>query len=71
MHEDPLPPGITTVELLYLPSDSPELNADELRNCDRKQRVTTAAPEQAKPALTRTAEPSLRSIQKQTQRFRS
>ena len=59
------------IEVFYLPSDSPELNPDELLNCDLKQRVTTATPAQAKPALTRTPEQSLRSIEKQLQSIQS
>jgi len=59
------------IEVFYLPSYSPELNPDELLNSDLKQRVTTAAPARTKRALTRTAERSLRSIQKQPQRIQS
>ncbi len=59
------------IEVVYLPSDSPELNPDELHNCDLRQRVTTAAPARTKPALTRTPEQSLRSIEKQLQSIQS
>jgi hypothetical protein len=44
------------------------LNPDELLNADLKQRVTSAALDRNKIALTRTAIGALRSIQKQPQR---
>lgn len=56
------------IAVFYLPSYSPELNADELLNADLKHRVTKAAPARTKLALTRTAVGALRSIQKQPQR---
>lgn len=52
------------IQILYLPSYSPELNPDELLNADLKQCVT-------KIALTRTAIGALRSIQKQLERVES
>jgi len=59
------------IEVFYLPSYSPELNPDELLNADLKQRVTSAALDRNKIALTRTAIGALRSIQKQPQRVES
>jgi len=38
------------IEVLYLPSYSPELNPDDLLNSDLKQRVTTVAPARTKRA---------------------
>jgi transposase len=59
------------IEVLYLPSYSPELNPDELLNSDLKQRITTAAPVRNKSGLSRTAVGALRSIQKQPQRVQN
>jgi transposase len=43
------------IEICYLPSDSPELNPDELLNADLKQRVTPAAPARTRSGLTQSA----------------
>ena len=59
------------IAVFYLPSDSPELNPDEVLNADLKQRLTKAAPARNKLALTRTAVGALRSIQKQPERVES
>jgi transposase len=59
------------IEVIYLPSYSPELNLDELLNADLKQRVTTVAPARIGEALARTAVRTLRSIQKQPRRVQN
>ncbi|MGC9159284.1 MAG: IS630 family transposase [Terracidiphilus sp.] len=60
-----------TIAVFYLPSDSPELNPDELLNAELKQHETKTAPARNKMALTRTAIGALRSIQKQSGRIES
>ena len=59
--------GIT---LCYLPSYSPELNADEMANADLKQGVTKLAPARTKLQLVKATAKHLRSVQRQPERIR-
>ena len=59
------------IEVFYLPSDSPELNPDELVNADLKQAVTKQAPARTKLQLVRATARHLRSVQKQPGRIQN
>jgi hypothetical protein len=56
------------IEVLYVPSYSPELNSCVLLNADLKQRVTAAIPSKTKVQPVKTTSKALRSIQKQPTR---
>jgi len=58
------------IEVLYLPSYSPELNPDEMANADIKQGVTTRAPARTKLHLVKATARHLRSVQRQPERVR-
>lgn len=53
------------IEVCYLPSQSPELNPNEIANADLKQAATKLAPARTKPQLVKA------SVQRQPDRIRS
>ena len=59
------------IEVFYLPSDSPELNSDEMLNADLKQAVTTKAPARTKGQLLKTTTSQMRKLQKSPERVKS
>ena len=59
------------IEVLYLPSYSPELNPDECLNADLKEGVTKRAPARSKKALKKAAIRHLRKLQKSPERVKS
>jgi len=59
------------IEVFCLPSDSPELNPDELATADLKQAVTQQAPARTKLQLVKATARHLRSVQKQPSRVQS
>ncbi|CAH1208553.1 transposase [Candidatus Nitrotoga sp. BS] len=59
------------IEVFYLPSDSPELNSDEMLNADLKQAVTTKAPARTKGQLLKTTTSQMRKLQKLPERVKS
>ena len=56
------------IEVLYLPSYSPELNPDEMANADIKQAVTKLAPARTKLQLVKATAKHLRSVQRRPER---
>jgi transposase len=58
------------IEVLYLPSYSPELNPDECLNADLKDGATRRAPARNKAQLEKEAISHLRKLQKSPQRVR-
>ena len=56
------------IEVLYLPSYSPELNPDEMANADIKQAVTKLAPALTKLQLVKATAKHLRSVQRRPER---
>lgn len=59
------------IELVFLPSYSPELNPDEYLNADLKARMNAGEPVRNKELLERKVRSHLHSLQKQPQRIRS
>lgn len=59
------------IEVVYLPSYSPELNPDEMANADIKQAVTTQAPARTKLQLVKVPTRDLRSVQRQPDQIRA
>ncbi len=59
------------IEVVYLPSYSPELNPDEGVNADLKQAVPRKAPARSKQQLRRAAISHMRSLSKRPKRIRS
>jgi len=58
------------IEVLYLPSYSPELSPDEMANADLKQAVTKLAPARTKQQLVKTAARHPRSVLRQPDRIK-
>lgn len=59
------------IELLFLPSYSPELNPDEYLNCDLKSTISRGKPVREKGQMKTKVLSILRSLQKQPERLRS
>jgi len=59
------------IEVIFLPSYSPELDADEGVNADLKQAVPREAPARGKPQLKRAVVSHMRRLSKQPKRIRS
>ncbi len=59
-----------SIEVVYLPSYSPELNPDEMANADIRPAVTKQAPARTKMQLVKATAKHLRSVQRQPERIR-
>jgi len=58
------------IELFFLPSYSPEVNADEYLNCDLKAGVHSGVPARTKDQLKKKAISHLRMLQKKPKRVK-